>query len=79
MRAVVKNVKYERGVTMIALSITIIVLSIIAGVSINLGLASNSSVVREVENETEMQREMIDEEQSKTENAIQKYEDEWGL
>ncbi len=69
----------ERGVTMIALSITIIVLSIIAGVSINLGLASNSSVVREVENETEMQREMIDEEQSKTENAIQKYEDEWGL
>ena len=69
----------ERGVTMIALSITIIVLSIIAGVSINLGLASNSSVVREVENETEMQREMIDEEQSKMENAIQKYEDEWGL
>lgn len=69
----------ERGVTMIALSITIIILSIIAGVSINLGLASNSSIVREVENETDMQREMIDEEQSKTENAIQKYEDEWGL
>lgn len=69
----------ERGVTMIALSITIIILSILAGVSINLGLASNSSVVNFVENQTTIQEEMIREEQSKTDNMIQKYEDEWGL
>lgn len=69
----------ERGVTMIALSIAIIILSILAGVSIKLGLASNSAVLQETKKETEMQEEMIEEEQSKRENAIQKFEDEWGL
>ncbi len=64
---------------MIALSIAIIILSILAGVSIKLGLASNSAVLQETKKETEMQEEMIEEEQSKRENAIQKFEDEWGL
>ena len=69
----------ERGVTLTMLALTVAILAILAGVSIRLGLTSNSSIVREVENETAMQEEMIIEEQRKTENAIQKYEDEWGL
>ena len=32
----------ERGITMIALSLAIVILSILAGVSLNLGFAENS-------------------------------------
>ena len=69
----------ERGITMIALSLTIIVLSILAGVTINLGLTDNSSIVKEMRNETQLHEEMIKEEQRKTNSVIQKYEDEWGI
>ena len=71
--------KNERGITLIAVVTTMIVLSIIAGVSIKIAIGNNNSVVREVTNATETQQYMINEEQEKTSNVIKKYEEEWGL
>ena len=69
----------ERGITMIALSLAIVILSILAGVSLNLGFAENSSILEQVENETAIQEEMIKEEQRKTNSVIKKFEDDWGI
>ena len=71
--------KNERGITLIAVVTTMIVLSIIAGVSIKVALGNNDSVVKEVTNATETQQYMINQEKQKTSNVIEKYEEEWGL
>ena len=71
--------KNERGVTLIALVTTIIIMSIIAGVSIKIALGDNDSVVREVMNQTETQQYMVNQEKQKTSNVIKNYEEEWGL
>ena len=71
--------KNERGVTLIALVTTVIIVSILAGVSIKMALGDNDSVVREVLNETETQQYMVNQEKEKTSNVIKNYEEEWGL
>ncbi len=71
--------KNERGITLIALAATLIVMSILAVVSINVAFVENSSVIRQVENETEIQQHMMEQEQDKTSNIIKNYEEEWGL
>ncbi len=71
--------KNERGITLIALVTTTLILSIIAGVSIKIALGDDNSVVREVTNATETQQYMVNQEKQKTSNVIEKYEEEWGL
>ena len=71
--------KNERGITLIALAATLIVMSILAVVSINVAFVENSSIIRQVENETEAQQHMMEQEQDKTSNIIKNYEEEWGL
>ena len=71
--------KDERGVTMIALGVTILVLSIITAVSISQLVLSNSVFVKQMVNETDYQEEMIREEEDKINNVIDEYEEEWGL
>ena len=69
--------KNERGITLIALVTTTLILSIIAGVSIKIALGDDNSVVREVTNATETQQYMVNQEKQKTSNVIEKYEEEW--
>ena len=69
----------ERGVTLIALVCTIMVLIILTGVTIKLTLVDNNSVIKEVLNATDTQQYMIDNEKEKTSNVIKNYEEEWGL
>ncbi len=71
--------KDERGVTMIALGVTILVLSIITAVSISQLVLGNSVFVKQMVNETDYQEEMIREEEDKINNVIDEYEEEWGL
>lgn len=71
--------KNERGITLITLVTTIILLVIITGVSIKVALGDNNSVVREVLNETQTQQYMVNQEKQKTSNVIKNYEEEWGL
>ena len=69
----------ERGITLITLVLTVIIMIILTGVTLNLTSLSNNSVVKKVKNETETQQDMINQEKEKTSNVIKNYEQEWGL
>ena len=69
----------ERGVTLITLVLTVIIMIILTGVTLNLTSLSNNGVVKKVKNETETQQDMINQEKEKTSNVIKNYEQEWGL
>ena len=71
--------KDERGVTMIALVVTIMLMIIIAGVSLNLAMLSDNSIVKKIKDETDTQQRMVNEENKKTSNVIKRYEKEWGI
>ena len=69
----------ERGITLITLVLTVIIMIILTGVTLNLTSLSNNGVVKKVKNETETQQDMINQEKEKTSNVIKNYEQEWGL
>ena len=69
----------ERGITLITLVVTVIIMIILTGVTLNLTSLSNNGVVKKVKNETETQQDMINQEKEKTSNVIKNYEQEWGL
>ncbi len=71
--------KNEKGVTMIALVVTIMLMIIIAGVSLNLAMLSDNSIVKKIKDETDTQQRMVNEENKKTSNVIKRYEKEWGI
>ena len=71
--------KNERGITIIALVVTIIIIIILTGVSLNMALIQNNAIIKEVLNETEWQQQMVKEEERKRNNVISSYEEEWGL
>ena len=48
-----KKMKNERGITLIALVITIIIVILITGVSINMGLGENHSIIKEITEESQ--------------------------
>ena len=69
----------ERGITLITLVLTVIIMLILTGVTLNLTSLSNNGVVKKIKNETEIQQDMINQEKEKTSNVIKNYEQEWGL
>ena len=69
----------NKGITLIALVITIIIVILITGVSINMGLGENHSIIKEITEEIKEQQEMTNAEKGKTSNVIKNYEEEWGL
>ncbi len=69
----------ERGITLITLVVTVIIMIILTGVTLNLTSLSNNGVVKKIKNETEIQQDMINQEKEKTSNVIKNYEQEWGL
>ena len=71
--------KNERGITLIILVTTVVILSILTGVTLNMALLENDSIIDEVDKETKKQNEMIKEEENKRSNVIEKLEDEWGI
>lgn len=71
--------KNESGVTLLALVVTITVLIILTGVTINLGFVQNGGLVKTIRNETEMQRNMVTEEKNKANKVLSNQEKEWGI
>ena len=71
--------KNERGVTLIAVAITIIILSFITGITIKYGITSKNSVMKEVIDGKKQQDEMIMEQEDRTNSLMNKFEDEWGI
>ena len=69
----------ERGITMSALVITIIILIILSGVTLRNILIDNSSQMKAIKNEINTQDNMIEEEKNKIQNVITTYEEDWGL
>ena len=71
--------KNERGITLIALIVTVGIMSILAAVSLNMSLIQNNAIVKEVLNETTKQQQKVREEESKRNSVLSTYEEEWGL
>lgn len=71
--------KNERGITLLSLTITIIVMLILAGVAIYGSLNDNGGVINVVKNETIKQQNMVQREKDKMNTVLQDVEEEWGI
>jgi hypothetical protein len=68
----------EKAVTMIALVVTIAVMLILAGVSLNLAL-SNNGTVNDVKGELNLQKNMLQNHSEIMNSVISSQEEEWGI
>lgn len=74
-----KNNKDEKGVTLIALSITIIVMLIIAGIIIKEVILEESELIPGLSNETYYQENMVEIENEKMDNVLSNQLEDWGF
>lgn len=68
----------EKAVTMIALVVTIAVMLILAGVSLNLAL-SNDGTVDDVKEKLNLQKDMLQNHSEIMNSVISSQEEEWGI
>lgn len=68
----------EKAVTMIALVVTMAVMLILAGVSLNLAL-SNNGTVDDVKGELNLQKNMLQNHSEIMNSVISSQEEEWGI
>ena len=71
--------KNERGITLLALAITIIVMLVLAGVAIYGSLYENGGTINIVIDETVKQQNMVQKEKDKMNTVLQDVEKEWGI
>ena len=69
----------DRGITLLALVVTLIVMLILAGVAIYGSLYENGGVINQFKDETSKQQDMIRDEKDKMNTVLQDVEDEWGI
>ncbi len=68
----------EKAVTMIALVVTMVVMLILAGVSLNLAL-SNDGTVDDVKGKLNSQKDMLQNHSEIMNSVISSQEEEWGI
>lgn len=68
----------EKAVTMIVLVVTMVVMLILAGVSLNLAL-SNSGTVDDVKEKLNLQKDMLQNHSEIMNSVISSQEEEWGI
>ena len=71
--------KNERGITLFSLVLTIIVMTIIIGVTIYMGFIENGGLISTVKNETIKQQDMVQNEKDKMNTVLKEQEKDWGL
>ena len=71
--------KNERGITLLALAITLVVMLILAGVAIYGSLYENGGTINIVIDETVKQQNMVQKEKNKMNTVLQDVEEEWGI
>ena len=71
--------KNERGITLMVLVLTIIVMLILTGVTINIAFMSDNGVINEVKTETKMQTEIVENENKKMNQVLKDLESDWGI
>ena len=69
----------ERGITLVALIITVIVMLILTGVAVYNGLYNDGGLVNVVKNETSNQQEMVNKENEKRNTVLQDIEEQRGI
>lgn len=72
-------IKNERGITLLSLVITLVVMLILAGITIYSSLYENGGVINQVKDETSKQQEMVKKEKDKMNTVLQDVEEEWGI
>lgn len=73
-----KEIK-EKGVTIISLVVTVIVLIILAGISIKFGAGAENGVIYEVKNQVETQNKLVKDQTKRINAVIRNQEKEWGI
>lgn len=68
----------EKAVTMIALVVTMVVMLVLAGVSLNLALSDNGTV-DDVKGKLNLQKDMLQNHSEIMNSVISSQEEEWGI
>ena len=71
--------KNERGITLMVLVLTIIVMLVLAGTTIYLALNNDQGVINEVKKETQTQANMVKQEKNKMNTVLRDLETDWGI
>ena len=71
--------KNERGITLMVLVLTIIVMIILSSVVIYLSVIEEGGMVNQVKDETNKQQEMVKQEQEKMNSVLKNQEVDWGI
>lgn len=71
--------KNERGITLLSLVLTIIVMLILAGVAVYGGLYENGGIINQVKEETQRQQNLVNGEKEKMNTVLQDIEEDWGI
>lgn len=71
--------KNERGITLMVLVLTIIVMIILSSVVIYLSVIEEGGMVNQVKDETNKQQEMVKQEQEKMNSVLKNQEADWGI
>lgn len=71
--------KNERGITLLSLALTVIVMIMLAGVTLYLSINNDNGVINEVKEETKLQQNMVQVEKDKMNTVLQDLEKDWGL
>ena len=69
----------ERGITLLSLVVTLVVMLILAGVAINGSLHENGGIINGVKDETLKQQNMVQKEKNKMNTVLQDVEEDWGI
>lgn len=71
--------KKEKGITLVSLAVTIVVMTILVTVTIALLSSDDENLINEVKNETKYHEEAIENEQRKINEVTQNQMEDWGL
>ena len=71
--------KNERGITLLSLVLTIIVMLILVGVAVYGGLYENGCIINQVKEETQRQQNLVNGEKEKMNTVLQDIEEDWGI
>ena len=71
--------KNERGITLLSVVLTIIVMLILVGVAVYGGLYENGGIINQVKEETQRQQNLVNGEKEKMNTVLQDIEEDWGI
>lgn len=69
----------ERGITLISLVVTIIVMFILIGIPIYWSVIKDGGLINQIKDETNKQQNMIQNEKNKMNTVLKEQEKDWGI